>query len=268
MGNKKIYRNYHTHTVRCKHASDRDEDYVLHALERGYDTLGFSDHAPWPYAGGTESVCRMPVDLLEDYVSSVRRLQAEYRGRLKILLGLECEYYPQYYDWLRQKRDEYQMDYLILGNHFLRDDEQDCHFSHVRTPDLLLQYADMAIAGMKTGLFTYLAHPDVVLASYPEFDKTCEEMSRMICQASNEMHFPLEYNLQGKLYQDRKVYDGLEYPCLEFWKIAGAMGCEAIVGVDAHAAASLDRTDRIDEGWRILDSYGCRMTDRIHLISG
>ena len=58
MGNKKIYRNYHTHTVRCKHASDRDEDYVLHALERGYDTLGFSDHAPWPYAGGTESVCR------------------------------------------------------------------------------------------------------------------------------------------------------------------------------------------------------------------
>ena len=261
----KAYRNYHTHTSRCKHASDTDREYVLSALENGYDELGFSDHSPWPYENGTVSICRMPVEQLEDYVSSVQSLKAEFAGRIKIHMGLECEYYPKYYDWLQKQRDLYKLDYLILGNHFQRDDEINCHYSHVRTPDLLLRYAETAIAGMRTGLFAYLAHPDVSLASYPEFDKACETMSRMICQASNEMHFPLEYNLQGKLYQDRHIYDGLEYPCLAFWKIAGEMGCEAIVGVDAHAASSLARTDRIDEGWRILGGYGCRMTDQLPL---
>ena len=41
--------NYHTHTFRCNHAAERDEDYVLAALKNGYAILGFSDHTPWPY---------------------------------------------------------------------------------------------------------------------------------------------------------------------------------------------------------------------------
>ena len=40
-----IKTNFHTHTTRCLHASGSDEEYVLKAIELGYKTLGFSDHA-------------------------------------------------------------------------------------------------------------------------------------------------------------------------------------------------------------------------------
>ena len=38
--------NYHTHTSRCNHAVGSEEDYVIHAIEQGFDILGFSDHTP------------------------------------------------------------------------------------------------------------------------------------------------------------------------------------------------------------------------------
>ena len=33
--------NYHMHTKRCMHASGSDEDYVLAAIEGGYEEIGF-----------------------------------------------------------------------------------------------------------------------------------------------------------------------------------------------------------------------------------
>ncbi|MFR5796189.1 MAG: PHP domain-containing protein [Christensenellales bacterium] len=47
--------NYHTHTARCGHATGTDEDYVLAAIEQGFDELGFSDHVPWPYRTDTRT---------------------------------------------------------------------------------------------------------------------------------------------------------------------------------------------------------------------
>ena len=41
--------NYHMHTRRCMHASGRDEEHVLSAIQNGYEEIGFSDHSPWKY---------------------------------------------------------------------------------------------------------------------------------------------------------------------------------------------------------------------------
>ena len=109
-------RNYHTHTSRCKHASGTDEEYVLTAIEQGYAALGFTDHTPWPYANGYVSRIRMDVEQLGDYVASIRALKEKYRGRIELFIGLECEPFPQYYGWLREMKEKYQLDYLILGN--------------------------------------------------------------------------------------------------------------------------------------------------------
>ena len=40
--------NYHTHTKRCGHAFGEDEEYVLEAINQGYEVLGFSEHAMFP----------------------------------------------------------------------------------------------------------------------------------------------------------------------------------------------------------------------------
>ena len=44
--------NLHTHTPRCRHASGTEEEYVRCALDAGLQTLGFSDHTPYPFPNG------------------------------------------------------------------------------------------------------------------------------------------------------------------------------------------------------------------------
>mgnify|MGYP002775135065 FL=1 len=91
--------NFHTHTKRCGHAKDEDEEYVLHAIENGYTTLGFSDHAPYIFPDKYESTFRIKsTKSAQDYADSVRALQGKYNDRIKIKLGFELEYYPELHD--------------------------------------------------------------------------------------------------------------------------------------------------------------------------
>ena len=63
--------NLHTHTPRCRHASGTEEEYVRCALNAGLQTLGFSDHTPYPFPNGYYSTFRMFPDELPGYVAAV-----------------------------------------------------------------------------------------------------------------------------------------------------------------------------------------------------
>ena len=70
--------NYHTHTWRCNHAVGSEEDYVIHAIEQGFDILGFSDHTPQFFRDGYRSGIRMDPEELPNYCRVIREL---LRGR-------------------------------------------------------------------------------------------------------------------------------------------------------------------------------------------
>ena len=94
--------NYHMHTRRCMHASGRDEEYVISAIKNGYEEIGFSDHSPWKYDSDFVANMRMPLSKFDDYYASVSSLKEKYKDRISIKIGLECEYFPKYIDWLKQ----------------------------------------------------------------------------------------------------------------------------------------------------------------------
>ena len=110
--------NYHTHTVRCNHAEGTEREYIEQAIARKVRTLGFSDHSPQVFDGGYVSGFRMLPDQLEDYVTTLQNLRREYAGKIEIAIGLEAEYYPKYFDRLLDLIRPFQLDYLILGQHF------------------------------------------------------------------------------------------------------------------------------------------------------
>ena len=95
--------NYHTHTTRCMHATGSDEDYVLSAIKGGYQELGFSDHTPWKYHTDYVADMRMLPEELPGYVESLRSLREKYQDQISIKIGLECEYFPAYIHWLKEK---------------------------------------------------------------------------------------------------------------------------------------------------------------------
>lgn len=259
--------NYHTHTTRCLHAIGSDEDYVLSAIKGGYQELGFSDHTPWKYHTDYVSDIRMTPEELPEYVESLRALKEKYKSQISIKIGLECEYFPEYVYWLKEIIKEYQLDYVIFGNHHFHTDERFAYFGrHTKTVEMLELYEESAIEGMESGLFTYLAHPDLFMRSYPTFDQYCKLISRHICRTAARLNLPLEYNLGYEEYNDTHGITLIPSP--EFWQIAAHEGCTAIIGMDAHTNQYLENPFYYDRANGKLKELGIKVINRIPLLNG
>lgn len=248
--------NYHTHTPRCNHARGTEEQYIKAAIEAGHRVIGFSDHSPWHYNSKFVPTMRMKLSELDHYLETLKALREKYKDKIEVKIGLECEYYPQYMDWLKETLKEKEIDYIILGNHFKDSDEHGPYYGTKTADDRILKrYVDDAIAAMKTGLYSYVAHPDVIHYYDAQSPIYKLEMERL-CAAAKEMNIPLEFNLLG--YSTQR-----HYPNESFWEIAARNNNTAILGIDAH-----DLFQYKDEKWeakatQYLNDLGIKLTDEI-----
>lgn len=241
--NRRPFVNYHSHTTRCMHAVGTEEEYVLQAIEAGMDVLGFADHSPWPYQSDFVADMRMHISQLEDYISTVRALERRYAGQIRIHCGLECEAFPEFYPWLKGLLEAGTIDYCLLGNHYDTSDEKNSgpYFGRCSTPERAYRYMETTIAGMESGLFMYLAHPDLFLHRYPVFDAAAEQVCREICRTAKRLDMPVEFNLLGyKRNPDSRRRGFVGYTSDEFWQIAAETGNRAVIGLDAHEPKALD----------------------------
>ena len=218
--------NYHTHTPRCRHAQGDEALYVRNALERGLKIFGFSDHTPQFFPGDYYSFMRMYPEELPGYCDTIRNLQQQYRHQLEIPLGLEAEYYPGTWKELLPRLQDAGIEYLILGQHWLGN-EQGEHGSGGATTDetLLRRYVRQVITGLETGKFSCLAHPD--LFRFVGEPQVYHRHMRELCRFARQADIPLEINLAG-------LTVGKHYPRRDFWELAAEEGCKAILGLDAH----------------------------------
>ena len=180
--------NLHTHTPRCHHAIGSEREYIERAIAAGLDTLGFSDHAPMPFEGDYYSTYRMALSDTRGYVDALLKLREEYRGKIDILIGFEAEYYPAVFPRLLEFISEYPIDYLLLGQHFLGN-EQNAPYACRRTKDesFFAAYVDQVCEGIRTGAFTYLAHPDMVC--FDGDDATFRSHALRLCEcAAGDQH--------------------------------------------------------------------------------
>ena len=256
--------NYHAHTPRCKHAAGTAEEYVQAALQAGFDVLGFSDHTPWPYRSGYVSGIRMAPEELDGYIEEVRAAQEAHRDEITIHLGLEAEYYPRYEDHLRRMRER-GIGYYLLGQHAI-DSEEDSPWTSQACEaddDMVRRYADTVARALGTGLFAYVAHPDIYLRRRPaeRFNRACEEAADIICQSALEAGVPVEYNLLGLDCRHRGEVNC--YPVDAFWQYIAKWRVPAIIGVDAHQPALLLNQALWDEGMAALTGLGFTVLDRL-----
>lgn len=81
--------NYHTHTTWCDGKAD-PEAFIKEALKNGFEYLGFSAHAMFPF----DSDWHMKVDDYRDYFTALLELKDRYTGKIQILTGLEADFIP------------------------------------------------------------------------------------------------------------------------------------------------------------------------------
>ncbi len=223
----KYIANYHTHTYRCGHARGEDRQYVEEAIRAGIQTLGFSDHAPMPFPSGHHSGFRVQMAQAEDYFRSISDLKKEYAKDITIHIGVEAEYYSQTFDGFWDYIKQFPLEYMILGQHFIGQ-EEDSLYSSSASPseEKLVKFTDNIIAAIQTGKFLYVAHPDI-LNYTGEYEPYHREMTRL-CQAAKDAGVPLEINRLG--YFEHRIY-----PSDRFFAIAGEVGCPVVIGSDAHS---------------------------------
>ena len=249
--------NYHTHTYRCRHASGTEEAYVRAAIDMGLEIFGFSDHTPYWFAGDYYSNFRMFPEQLPDYVDTVLALRKAYEEQIQIPLGLEMEYYPAYFQETLEKVRDAGIEYLLLGQHFVGNEIGE-HYSGRFTDDtaILKKYCYQVADAMHTGLFSYLAHPDLIY--YTGSRKAYLENMRLICRAAKECDLPLEVNLLG-------LREGRNYPNIRFWEMAAQEGCQVVFGCDAHRPENV--TDPTSEkiALEMVNNLGLELLETVAL---
>lgn len=249
--------NYHTHTSRCHHAVGQDEEYVLAAIEKGLKILGFSDHTPHLFFGDYVSRSRMLPQELQGYCDSIRSLKQAHGDKIQLHLGVEAEYYPDLWqDDLSLLRD-HGIEYMILAQHWTGNEMS---HPYVCTPsddkDRLIQYCRTVCAAMETGLFSYLAHPDVIRFTGDE--ALYQTQMRTICRTAKQCGVPLEINLLG-------IRENRHYPTPAFWPIAAEEGCNLVLGIDAHAPAHIADTTAEATALEMVQHYGLTLLPTVEL---
>lgn len=263
--------NYHTHTFRCSHAFGSEEDMVKKAIAEGYETLGFSEHVPLPFLrwhliralpfairgfwstlSWTKAFLfngpgmRMPYKEKKEHLSTLYTLKKQYENEINIKIGFECEYLKEYLDYYRSMLESKEVDYLILGHHYRKFTVSKRYYAR---PNISIKEIEMYVKeakiALKTGLFSYFAHPDLYMNGYLKWDEEVERLTEELCLAAKENHVPLELNgggirRQTVLINDRECYP---YPNIFFWEVASRVGNDVIIGMDAHHPSHLNKED-------------------------
>jgi histidinol-phosphatase (PHP family) len=244
--------DYHMHGNFCGHAEGELEEYVLEALGKGFQEIGFSAHLPKvvdpdPYHAMLEN--RLP-----DYVALIEHLQMKYRGNISIKLGIEADYFPGLEEKTRELLAKYPFDYVLGSLHFLGDwhfsskvgrhryDSEDPEEAFPRYFELL---ADM----IRSGLFDVLAHADALRKETFEPGPGSGDDYVRLAGLLAKHGMAIEVNTAGL-----RRGAGSIYPDRLFLEACGTAGVPVTLGSDAHTPADVGRDFR--HAFRLMEQSG------------
>lgn len=234
---EKLVTSFHTHTEICGHAKGLPLEYVLKAEKDGCKELGFSDHCPYPAVLGPGwDDCRMNVSQLDFYVSEVKK--AADAVNFPVHLGFECEYDRNFINWYKEElKGRCGAEYLVFGPHWVTVGNDHPYIPEIKhDKKLLYKYTDQVIEGIQSGIYSFLAHPDLFMQGWKEWDEDAESCLKNILDCAIDQNLPVEINglgmNKGIIQTSRGVRYG--YPYYEFWQMVQSSQARVICNSDAH----------------------------------
>lgn len=253
--------NYHTHTYRCGHAFGTEREYIEKCISLGIKVLGFSDHILFEFGDEDQKA------KFNSYIETINLLKEEYKDKIEIHLGFECEYLEERRDYFEHLLKDKKVEYLILGQHFAVVKNKPTYFPSYKDlkkeGNLANAYYRAIKSAVKTGLFTYIAHPDFVIKNFTVINKKYLRISRKICKLAKKYNIPLEINLNGLKNHYNHMDQPTWYPNDEFFKIAGEVGNDVIIGIDAHELEFFDRA-KYDIAEEMIKKYNLHEIKRLN----
>lgn len=195
----------HTHHQRCGHAEGKIEDYVKAAIENGLHVIGISDHSPYFYSDEDQLYpgIAMAKSEFSNYVNEVLQLKKKYEGKIKVLLGVESDFFSRYFEFYREKYRLYPLDYIIGSVHYVREENI---FKKGRWDGLTSsekvqvkeEYYDLIKQSARSKLFQILGHIDAMKGFYPAFSSIETNILEDTLKIIGEEGVAIEINTSGK----------------------------------------------------------------------
>lgn len=242
----KINSNYHTHTYLCKHAIGAPMDYIERAISCNYQVIGMSDHGPLKedFRKMLNSRRMNFEEFNHVYLPLLEEAKQKYGDKIKIYTALEYEYfkdmdeiYPQFLE---------KLDYLVLGQHYYEYKGEFLSPYGKMDEEKLRCYVDNVVEAIETGYFKILAHPDLFLWNYPQWDEVAISQAKRILSAAEKQGMFVEINANGirnaiihnlkRMENGKAIYP---YPNRNFFELAKKYHVKFIINDDAHNPAHI-----------------------------
>lgn len=240
----KVESNFHTHNYLCGHAGGTVGDYVAVAVKNGLSVIGISDHCTSPIGGEPYMTLN---DLDKEYVPQFDEAQKLYGDKIRILSGVEILYVEGHDGEYARALDK--LDYLVLGQHEYMFNGRRCNsFADGVDDDNVCAYFQNAAAGLRTGLFSVFAHPDLIFYNNPKVtNKIVDAFDSAIC-AAVENGVAVEFNANGIRNH------GFRYPTDLLIELCKTHNAKVVVSSDCHSPKEF-----IDEPLKRLLDYAYKM---------
>ena len=248
--------DYHTHHVRCGHASGELEEYVKRGIEIGLHQLGLSDHMPllhvdpatyWPGMA-------MPMEELPRYVEECLRLKEKYKNQIEIRVGLEGDYIEGYEAEIESIIQAYPWDYVIGSVHFLgewdiSDFRQLEQWKHRDVYAVYEQYYDAVQKAARTGLYDYIGHMDVIKRFGYKPERDTWELEKAALDTVKACNLAIELNASGLRHHCEEMF-----PSRRMLEYCHQQGIAVTLGSDAHQPDRL--AQYLDQAALLLQEIG------------
>lgn len=256
------------HTPLCGHATGHPREYAAEAVRKGLMEIGFSEHNPMPEKFDD---WRMDLADLPAYFHMVGEARSEF-PHLPIRLGLECDYLPGKEGWIRELSKKADFDYLIGAVHYITPDwDVDNPLKLARWKDqpveeVWTRYFQAMTQAAQSGLFDFLAHPDLVkkFGHVPPGD--LRPYYRETLEAIQATGVAIEVSTAGLRKEVKEIY-----PSRTFLEEAFRRKIPVLLSSDSHAPGEVGyefsrALDLVKEvGFRQLTAFRGRKALRIPL---
>jgi histidinol-phosphatase (PHP family) len=271
MERTKGFSNFHTH---C-HLDDGQgsmEEYVLNALSKGFNALGFSCHAP----GILKDNWHMREEDFPYYLEEIGRLRTQYRDRIEIYVGLELDYLEGN-DTLVGSEYLDQLDYTIASLHLMQHTQSGEYLSfdgpledfetllhdnwQGDVQQFVTHYFTLQERMLANHTFDLLGHCDLIKKHNRDnryFDPTAgwyKKLTSHLLKTAHKYNARIEVNTGGIARGSVKE----TYPSMEMIKECHELGIPLTLTSDAHRSSHIDYyfaqadDQLVQAGYRSLD---------------
>ncbi len=223
--------DYHTHTPLCRHAVGSPAEYIRHARAVGLGEIGFSDHNPMPTPFDD---WRMAPEELPRYLSLVEEARSG-AGEFPVRLGLECDFLPGYEEHIRHLAKQADWDFLIGSVHYVAPDwdidnpAKLAKWEERPVEEIWRLYFSAYVRMAESGLFDFLAHPDLVKKFGRKPPGELTEYYRDAIEAIADAGLAIEVSTAGLRKEAREIY-----PAKRFLEMAFRRHIPVLLSSDAH----------------------------------